>query len=78
MVAETEKDAKTQLQEWAQGRGLAKPSYQVVSREGPAHAPEFTITVVVGKEHQATGKGGSKRAAEQQAAEVLLEELGTN
>lgn len=75
-VADKEKDAKTQLQEWAQGRGLAKPSYQVISRDGPAHAPEFTITVVLGKQHQATGRGGTKRAAEQEAARVLLDALG--
>lgn len=75
-VAHKAKDAKTQLQEWAQGRGLAKPSYQVVSREGPAHAPQFTITVVVGKQHQATGQGGTKRAAEQEAARALLDILG--
>ena len=74
-VANKEKDPKTQLQEWAQGCGMAKPSYQVVTREGPAHAPEFTITVVLGKQHQATGKGGSKRIAEQDAARTLLDRL---
>ncbi|MFN3232109.1 MAG: ribonuclease III [Alphaproteobacteria bacterium] len=75
-VADTGKDAKTRLQEWAQGRGLATPSYQEVSRTGPAHEPEFVVSVVVGKEYQARGVGGSKRNAEQAAARTLLEQIG--
>jgi len=77
-VADKEKDAKTRLQEWAQGRGLATPTYQELSRTGPAHQPEFTVSVVVGKEYQASGIGMSKRAAEQNAAQSLLDELGVN
>lgn len=74
-VALKDKDAKTLLQEWAQGRGMAAPSYREVSREGPPHEPEFTVAVTVGKNHEATGKGASKRAAEQAAARSLLDRL---
>ena len=35
--------AKTELRRWAQGKGLELPKYTVVDRDGPAHAPEFTI-----------------------------------
>ena len=38
-------DAKTTLQEWAQGRGLEPPDYVEIERRGPDHAPEFTIAV---------------------------------
>jgi ribonuclease-3 len=69
------KDAKTALQEWAQARGLPLPAYAVESREGPPHAPVFVIMVRVGGE-TATGRAGSKRAAEQLAADDLLERLG--
>lgn len=69
------KDAKSTLQEWAQGRGLPLPSYAVQSREGPDHAPQFVVSVAVEGESAAQGQGKSKRAAEQAAAAALLERL---
>ena len=39
------RDAKTQLQEWAQARGLSPPRYVEKGRSGPDHAPVFTIEV---------------------------------
>jgi ribonuclease-3 len=69
------KDAKTRLQEWVQARGLALPSYIVVSRAGPPHAPEFMVTVAAGGA-AGWGTAGSKRAAEQLAAGDLLQALG--
>ncbi|HVY15898.1 MAG TPA: ribonuclease III [Rhodopila sp.] len=68
------KDAKTALQEWAQKRGKDLPFYQVTDRSGPPHAPEFTVTVSMGDDI-GLGRAGSKRAAEQLAAEALLERL---
>jgi len=79
-MASTEKppkDAKTELQEWAQGRGLELPDYQEVERSGPDHAPVFTIEVVVGDYSPERGEGPTKRAAEQLAAERMLERLET-
>jgi ribonuclease III len=68
------KDPKTALQEWAQARGHDLPAYRVVSREGPPHAPQFVVAVVVG-EASGTGTAGTKRAAEQAAASDLLAKL---
>jgi ribonuclease III len=68
------KDAKTALQEWVQARGLGLPDYVVTSRVGPPHAPEFVVTVAVG-EFIGSGTAGSKRAAEQLAAQNLLQVL---
>lgn len=68
------KDAKTALQEWAQGRGFPLPNYVIVSRDGPPHAPDFTISVTVAGQ-TATGKAGNKRAAEMAAAEDLIGKL---
>lgn len=77
-VAMKDKDAKTMLQEWAQGRGMAAPAYREIARDGPPHEPEFTVGVTVGKKHEASGKGASKRAAEQAAARSLLDKLNGN
>jgi ribonuclease-3 len=66
------KDAKTALQEWAQKRGKDLPYYQVTEQSGPPHAPQFTVTVTIGDD-VGIGRGGSKRAAEQLAAETLLD-----
>ncbi|MFT5806559.1 MAG: ribonuclease-3 [Moritella dasanensis] len=71
-----QKDAKTQLQEWLQGRKQALPLYQVVEVKGEAHNQEFTIHCVIeGLEHPVTGKGTSRRKAEQEAAQKALEQI---
>lgn len=71
-VSTPPKDAKTTLQEWAQRRGLPLPSYREVKREGPPHAPTFTVEVTVKGKRPALGEGTSKRLAEQAAADMLL------
>lgn len=70
------RDAKTTLQEWAQSKGLPTPRYEVVSRDGPDHAPVFVVGVEVKGLQLGKGKGGSKRAAEQDAAEAVLRREG--
>lgn len=69
------RDAKTRLQEWAQGRGLPAPRYREIARSGPAHAPHFTIEALVEGNSPEQGEGGSKREAEQEAAAKLLARL---
>ncbi len=69
-------DAKSALQEWAQGQGLALPLYVEISREGPDHAPQFTAEVRIGGKKPARGLGNSKRTAEQAAATALLAREG--
>jgi ribonuclease-3 len=76
-VDEDAQDAKSALQEFAQARGETPPSYEVIAREGPDHAPEFTIEVAVATGETARAKAGSKRLAEHLAAQLLLESLGT-
>lgn len=68
-------DAKTALQEWAQGRGLPLPRYDILTREGPDHAPLFRISVSVEGYPTAEGDGPSKRTAEQAAATRLLDQV---
>ncbi len=66
------KDPKTQLQEWAQGLGLPLPQYGIVGREGPPHAPVFTVEVEVKGFAAERGEGGSRQAAEKSAAQIML------
>lgn len=72
---EPPRDAKTSLQEWAQARGLPLPSYRELERQGPAHDPVFTMEVQVQDFPGEQGAGGSKRQAEQVAAQALLDRL---
>jgi dsRNA-specific ribonuclease len=58
-----------------QARGLGLPDYVVASRVGPPHAPEFVVQVAAGG-FIGSGTAGSKRAAEQLAAQNLLRALG--
>ncbi len=76
MSSDIPQDAKTALQEWAQGKGYKIPTYSLVGQTGPDHAPEFTVEVVVGKADAIQAKGPSKRHAEQMAARGMLEALG--
>lgn len=73
----TAKDPKTRLQELLQGRGQGLPSYQVIATQGAAHQQVFEVECTVAQLGlSATGKGEARRAAEQQAAEALLRQLG--
>ncbi|WP_128566382.1 ribonuclease III [Methylobacterium crusticola] len=66
------RDPKSALQEWAQGKGWPTPTYAVVERAGPDHAPSFRIEARVAGVEPGLGVGGSKRLAEQEAARALL------
>jgi len=69
---QTINNAKSALQEICQKAGLAVPVYRLVSEKGPAHRRIFVIEVRLGETVAAKSKGGSKKAAEQAAAEKAL------
>jgi ribonuclease-3 len=75
-VQEDARDAKTALQEWAQARGQLPPAYVELGREGPDHAPVFTIEARLADGTAARARAASKRQAEQAAAKALLDRLG--
>ena len=67
------KDPKTRLQEWLQGRGLPLPSYVVTAVQGRDHEQTFVVECEVrDKNVQTTGRGQSRRRAEQEAAAAML------
>ncbi|MDP3173654.1 MAG: ribonuclease III [Phenylobacterium sp.] len=70
--APTIKDPKTQLQEWAQARGLPLPAYDLVGRSGPDHAPQFVVQVTIEGFEAEQAEGRSKQEAEKAAAMTML------
>ena len=70
------KDAKTEPQEWLQGRKLAVPAYRIVATRGQAHAQTFEVECAVPTLGLADlGEGRSRRIAEQEAARRMLVRL---
>jgi len=75
LVDDDARDPKTSLQEWAQARGLPPPTYAILGRDGPDHAPVFRIQVQLSSGETADGTAPAKRHAEQAAARSLLTRL---
>jgi len=69
-------DARQVLHEWAQANHGAPAEFEVVSVEGPDHAPIFNVQVQVGGELVGEGSGSSKRTASMSAAAVAVTKLG--
>lgn len=72
-VGKVEKDPKTRLQEWLQGRQWERPEYTLIEARGPAHARHFLVRAKAGEpEREVEGEGSSLRNAEQASARALL------
>lgn len=70
------KDPKTALQELLQGRKLPLPQYALLATRGEAHAQEFEIECSIPLlKIRTTGKGASRRAAEQAAARAAISQV---
>lgn len=69
------KDPKSELQERFQRVDGSTPTYEVVRVSGPDHARSYAVVVRRGDEELGSGKGASKRKAEQEAAREALEKL---
>jgi ribonuclease-3 len=84
LIATTElaswaKDAKTELQEWLQGRKLPVPAYRIVEATGQAHDQTFLVECAVPALSLAErGEGRSRRSAEQVAARRMLDTLAAS
>jgi ribonuclease III len=75
LASETRIDFKSALQELLAQRG-ARVTYEVIAATGPPHRRTFEVVAIVDSERVGTGKGRSKKAAEQVAAEEALAHLG--
>ena len=70
------KDPKTRLQEYLQHRRQPIPQYSVVAVHGLSHAQEFEVACVITHLNlRCTGRGSSRRRAEQEAAQAAYEQV---
>lgn len=71
------KDAKTRLQEWLQARGLPLPTYDLIGSQGDDHAKIFDVACTIAEPAplRVHASGPNRRAAEQEAAELVLGRL---
>lgn len=65
-----QRNYKSLLQHYAQKELGITPTYRVISEEGPDHVKEFEVVAIIGATEYASGKGKSKKDAEQAAAEI--------
>ncbi|KDD78362.1 ribonuclease III [Glaesserella parasuis] len=76
-LGEAQKDPKTRLQEYLQGRKLPLPTYEVIDIKGEAHNQTFKVSCKVEKVDEIfIGNGTSRRKAEQDAALQVIKVLG--
>ena len=72
LVAPKVKDDKSALQEYTQAHELGLPAYRIIDSSGPDHDRHFVAEVLIQGRQMATGKGTSKKSAEQMAARAAL------
>lgn len=77
-VRDAPKHPKAALMEWAAAHRRRAPDYRIVSRDGPDHAPRFTVAVAIHALGEATGTGSNKQEAERAAAAALIAQLEKN
>lgn len=75
LESEDLKDYKSRLQEIAQKEFRCVPYYETVAESGPDHLKNFVVRVSLGGRIVATGEGGRKKSAENDAARQALEQL---
>ncbi|HOY71340.1 MAG TPA: ribonuclease III [Methylotenera sp.] len=71
-----DKDPKSLLQEFLQGKKIAVPEYAIVQTSGEAHAQVFVVECFIQKlDIRTVGEGTSRRIAEQQAAQLAMQQV---
>lgn len=68
-------DPKSALQEWSQANGAGLPFYNIISQEGPQHAPSFTIEIKLKNYDKQIAVAGSKKEAAKKAAQMMLDHV---
>jgi ribonuclease-3 len=71
------RDYKSALQELVQSRDQPPPEYRLAGTSGPDHQKQFRVEVIIGGAVMAEATGASKKEAEQDAARMAIEKLGS-
>jgi len=71
-------DYKSALQEHLQSQERSLPDYRLIGETGPPHRKRFEVEVWVDGAPVARAEGRSKKRAEQEAARLALDQLGTD
>ncbi len=74
-MSKTSVNYKSDLLELLQSRGKLQPIYRVVTESGPPHKRRFEVEVIVDEKACGSGRGKSKKNAEQKAAREALTRL---
>ena len=72
LTAQSHRDPKSTLQEWAQAQGYPTPEYRTISADGPEHEKVFEVEVLINQKVTGRGVGRSKQAAAKDAARNTL------
>lgn len=72
---QSDKDARSLLQEWSQAQHNLTPMYHMVGAIGPDHDKQFTVEVTIGGKIAGRGVGRSKQIASQEAARNAFDNL---
>ena len=75
MMASPTQNWKAILQDHCQKTYHKTPTYDLISQEGPDHDKVFEIAVKLEEKELGTGKGSSKKEAQQNAAEIAMNDL---
>jgi ribonuclease-3 len=76
-ATQSAKDPKTRLQEWLQAQRRPLPEYRVEAIGGDPHAQTFLVSCTLSDADLCTrAEGGTRRRAEQAAAQAMLERIG--
>jgi ribonuclease-3 len=75
LISNRDQDAKSKLQELVQSKGYGPPQYLTVASQGPEHEKTFEVEVIINSSVYSKGRGSSKQAAAQQAAQNALKLL---
>lgn len=78
VISEPLRNWKAELQDYSQKKFQKPPEYQVIEEIGPSHKKTFSVAAFIEEIEMGRGEGGSKKEAEQAAAEDALRRIEKN